>query len=312
MIYTCTMNPAIDLFCEFQTFNPYVVNRSHYEDYQANGKAINISLILKKMGIDSIATGFIGGFTGNFIEETLKRQGVRTSFIKVDGITRINTFIRSGDLEYKAVNHGPEISFQAQTHLLEFIGNLKKGDMLFVSGSLPKNVEDKILIEISRLAEKIGFHLILDVSSKILLDCLPYHPQLIKPSDEELAAFFGQSSEEKMTEEEIIAKAQELLRRGAQQVIVSCGEKGAIYIDPERTFSVNAPKGKVVNTACSGDTLLAAFVGSQLNGKQFEEALAYAIAAASSTAFTAGLSDLADVPELLKQIHIKNKIESEA
>ncbi|MFT8362733.1 MAG: 1-phosphofructokinase [Sporolactobacillus sp.] len=311
MIYTCTMNPAIDLFCSFAKFNPFVVNRSQYEDYQANGKAINISLMLKKMGIDSIATGFLGGFTGSFIEETLQSQGVNTAFIKVDGITRINTFIRAGELEYKAVNHGPMIPTQAQEHLLEFIGTFKKNDTLFVSGSFPKNVDDSILITISRLAQRQGFSLILDVSSNVLLDCLPYHPALIKPSDEELAAFFNYSAG-KMTTDQIIKAAHTLLERGAQRVIVSRGAKGAIYADQDVVLSVNAAHGKVVNTACSGDTFVACFSGALIQNKKISEALCFASAAASSTAFTAGLSDLHDVPDLLKQIVITEKIESEA
>lgn len=311
MIYTCTMNPAIDLFCEFQQFDPYVVNRSNFEDYQANGKAINISLILKKMGINSTAIGFLGGFTGSFIEETLQGQGIDTAFIKIDGITRINTFIRCGDLEYKAVNHGPEVPIHAQERLLEFISTFKKGDQLFVSGSLPKNVGEDIFIKIARLADKNQFSLILDISSNVLLDCLPYHPELIKPSDEELASILKHSSK-KMTEDEVISAAHDLINRGAQHVIVSRGPNGAVYADRNVVLSVNAPTGKVINTACSGDTLLASFIGAQLNGNGLEEALGFASAAASSTAFTPGLSDLHDVPELLKQIHIDHKIGSEA
>lgn len=311
MIYTCTMNPAIDLFSEFDTFKPFVVNRSHYEDYQANGKAINISFILKKMGIDSVATGFIGGFTGEFIESSLKEKNITTAFIRVEGITRINTFIRAGNKEYKAVNHGPEISKASQQKLLKLISGLSARDSLFVSGSLPRNVDDTILVEIARLSKKRGFSLFLDVSSKALLKCLPYSPSLIKPSDEELAAFLNANPASFSSESEIIEGAKELLKMGAQRIIVSRGSKGSIYLDEKHLLSASAPKGEVVNTACAGDTLLAAFVGSQIKGKNLAEALAYATGAASSTAFTSGLSDLKDIPILLRQIVIKNITESE-
>lgn len=311
MIYTCTMNPAIDLFVEFDEFKPFVVNRSHFEDYQANGKAINISLMLKKMDIDSTATGFLGGFTGEFIESTLKDRKISTAFIHVDGITRINTFIRTGETEYKAVNHGPAISKGAQQKLLDFIRQFRSNDTLFVSGSLPRNVGDSILVDIARLSKQIGFSLILDVSSRTLLDCLPYRPMLIKPSDEELAAFLDVDLKTLDTKENIIDGAQKLLHMGAQHVIVSRGAKGAMYLDQDHILFANAPKGKVVNTACSGDTLLAAFIGSRIKGRSLADALAFATAAASSTAFTSGLSDLKDVPDLLQQIHVENKIESE-
>ncbi|WP_332236939.1 1-phosphofructokinase [Sporolactobacillus sp. KGMB 08714] len=306
MIVTCTMNPAIDLFCEFKNFDPFVVNRSYYEEYQANGKAINISLMLKKMGIDSIATGFLGGFSGEYIETTLKEKGIEIAFIHNKGITRINTFIHADKLEYKAVNRGPKISPEAQQELLKFIGKLDVKDSLFVSGSLPRNVDESMLIKIAQLSQKKGFSLILDISSKTLLACLPYAPELIKPSDEELAEFLGVNSDYLSNENNVFEGAQKLLNMGAQHVIISRGSKGAVYLDNKHTIISSAPKGEVINTACAGDTMLATFVGSRIKGKGVSQSLAFAIAAASSTAFTSGLSNLDDVPELMKQIHLKS------
>ncbi|MGE6261158.1 1-phosphofructokinase [Heyndrickxia sporothermodurans] len=306
MIYTCTMNPAIDLFTEFEQFSPFVVNRSIYEDYSANGKAINISLMLKKMNIESTATGFLGGFTGNFIEQELIKNAIDVNFIKVDGITRINTFIRSGQMEYKAVNKGPEISQKAQEELLEFIKTLTSDDMLFVSGSLPKGIKDDIFVTIAKLSQKQGFSLILDISSDRLIDCLPYHPYLIKPNDEELAYLLGVP--EFNTEQGLVNAAQKLLDKGAMRVLVSRGEKGALYADKENILWTTAPNGKVVNTACAGDTMLAVFVGKINQTGDLEEALITATAAGSSTAFTAGLSDLKDIALLKEQIQLKKGV----
>ncbi|GIN87400.1 tagatose-6-phosphate kinase [Heyndrickxia sporothermodurans] len=306
MIYTCTMNPAIDLFTEFEQFSPFVVNRSIYEDYSANGKAINISLMLKKMNIESTATGFLGGFTGNFIEQELIQNAIDVNFIKVDGITRINTFIRSGQMEYKAVNKGPEISQKAQEELLEFIKTLTSDDMLFVSGSLPKGIKDDIFVTIAKLSQEQGFSLILDISSDRLIDCLPYHPYLIKPNDEELASLLGVP--EFNTEQDVVNAAQKLLDKGAMRILVSRGEKGALYVDKEKILWTTAPKGKVVNTACAGDTMLAVFVGEIQQSGDLEEALISATAAGSSTAFTAGLSDLKDIDLLKEQIQLKKGV----
>jgi 1-phosphofructokinase len=298
------MNPAIDLFTEFENFEPHVVNRSIFEDYQANGKTINISFMLKKMGIDSVATGFLGGFTGRYIQEELERTGIATDFVSVDGITRINTFIKAGLQEFKAVNRGPEISMEAQEKLIKKIGTLSSKDMLFVSGSLPRGVDDTILKKISELSKQIGFDLVLDVSSDALISCLVDEPYLIKPSDEELAAWLGVDPATFDDQDRLIAAAEELLHKGAQRLLVSRGEKGTMYADGKRVLFTTAPKGQVVNTACAGDTLLATFVGSLLQGETLEDALIYATAAGSSTAFTAGLSDLKDVPELVKQIKL--------
>lgn len=303
MIYTCTMNPAIDLFMAFEKYEPYIVNRSMVEDYQANGKAINISFILKKMKIDNTAIGFLGGFTGEHIERELKRNGINTNFVKVNGITRINTFIRAGELEYKAVNQGPEVSRHAQEELIQLIKKFTRDDMLFVSGSLPKGVSDDIFVTIAKLAEIQGFSLILDVSSARLLDCLSYRPFLIKPNDEELAHLLGVPQFE--SEKALAAAAQKLLNQGAQRILVSRGEKGALYVDRDNVLWTTAPKGKVVNTACAGDTMLAVFVGTMLQTGDLEKALVSATAAGSSTAFKAGLSDLEDLPLLKGQIQLK-------
>jgi 1-phosphofructokinase len=305
MIYTCTMNPAIDLFTEFEKFSPFVVNRSIFEDYQANGKAINISFMLKKMGIDSIATGFLGGFTGGYIEQELIRNSIDVNFIKVDGITRINTFIRSGEMEYKAVNQGPEINHNAQKKLLQYIEKFTEEDMLFVSGSLPKGVNDDIFVTIAKLSQIKGFSLILDISSSKLMDCLSYRPYLIKPNDEELAQLLGVPKIK--SEKELIKAAQTLLAKGAERILVSRGEKGALYVDRENVLLTTAPTGKVVNTACAGDTMLAVFIGKILQKERVEEALICATAAGTSTAFKAGLSELDDIQLLRKQIQLKKE-----
>src|SRR5699024_8207198 len=211
---------------------------------------------------NSEATGFLGGFTGDFIEQELRKKSIATDFIKVDGITRINTFIRSGEKEYKAVNRGPEISKRAQEALLQKLQSLTDEDMLFVSGSLPLGISDDIFIDIARLSEQQGFKLIWDISSDRLIECLDYHPFLIKPNDEELAELLGVL--ELQTEQELIAGATQLIHQGAQRVLVSLGEKGALYVDEENVLFVSAPTGKVVNTACSGDTMLGVFVGQRM------------------------------------------------
>ncbi len=302
MIYTCTLNPAIDLFVELENFQPYVVNRSITEDYQANGKAINISFILKKMGIGNTAMGFLGGFTGQFIEEVLQKKGIHTDFVRIEGTTRINTFVRSRDKEYKIVNRGPNITRIEEILMIEKINQLTAGDILFVSGSLPRGVSDDILIEISRIAREKQLRLILDVSSTKLLDCLAYRPYLIKPNEEELSAMFGKRL---LTREEVIEAAHQLMERGVQNILVSLGEKGALFVNKDKVIMTTAPKGKVVNTACAGDSMLAAFVGSILLEKSIEESLAFSTAVGSSTAFSMGLSNLLDVPELVKQVQLQ-------
>lgn len=301
IIYTCTLNPAIDLFVAVDSLEPYVVNRTNAEDYQANGKAINISILLKKMGLDNTALGFIGGFTGKYIDNELKQKGIITDFIEVDGITRINTFVRAQEKEYKIVNKGPIITPDKKEEILKKIKRIPAGSFLFVSGSLPKGLSEEIFVDISQIAKENNINLILDISSKKLLDCLPYQPYLVKPNKEELEALFNQDT---LSDEQVIKLGQTILKMGSKRVLISLGEEGALYVSEQEIIRVTSPQGEVVNTACAGDALLSSFVGQLQLGATIEDALIYASATGASTAFSMGLSDLTDIKQLMKQIKL--------
>lgn len=305
MLYTLTLNPAIDLFIDLNELLPKKVNRSNYDDYQENGKGVNVSRILHRLGIENTALGFIAGFTGNFIKDKLEESGILTNFIEVDGITRVNVFLNA-ETEYKIVNKGPLIPQEKKLELLNQLELLKENDYLFVCGSLPRGIDVSIYEYIIKICKKNSVKLILDTSSKEILKYLHHGVYMIKPNDEELADFFNINHS--LNEEEIELYAKKLIDMGCEKILVSCGEKGAIYFDKERIISVTAPKGIVVNTACSGDTLLGTFIGKLYLGKTLEEALTYASASASSTAFTEGITDFKNVPDLLKQVKIIKNI----
>ncbi|MDN6293863.1 MULTISPECIES: 1-phosphofructokinase [Alkalibacterium] len=304
MFYTCTMNPAIDLFVSTKEYDPFVVNRATEDEVQPNGKGVNVSFILKMLGIHNQALGFSGGFTGKFIEEELENKDIETNFVKVEGNTRINVFthVETKETEYKLVNKGPEINLQQIQELLKKIKSLNSEDTLFVSGSNPRGVTDEVILEIAKLSKKNNFKLVLDTSSKVVLDSLEYQLYCIKPNDEELASWFGK---EKLSWEELIYYGKKLINQGTKMVLISLGEKGCLFFSKKETLFVNAPKGKVINTACSGDTLLATFIGSLKLGWSTQESLRHAVAAGSSTAFTSGLTDFKNVEELKKNLVVK-------
>lgn len=296
------MNTAIDLYVAMEALNPNAVNRTYDEDYQPNGKGVNVSVMLNKMGIPNTALGFIGGFTGHFIKEELEKLGIATDFIEVAGNTRINVFINA-DEEYKIVNQGPSIPQEAMHQLLDKIANIPTGSTLIVSGSLPKGVDDQVLITIAQICDRNHVKLVLDSSSTVVLETLAYEPYLLKPNEEELAYLFGEQS---LSEEQIIAYGKELIERGARHVIISRGEEGAVYVDGQQALKASSPKGKVVNTACAGDALLASYIAKTIEKESIAEALIYAIATGASTAFSKGLSDLSDILELKHHVHITN------
>lgn len=301
MIYTCTMNAAIDMYVEVDEFKPDAVNRTNDEDYQANGKGINVSIMLKKLGIESTALGFIAGFTGSYIEDSLRDKGIQSDFVYADGTTRINVFINA-ESEYKIVNQGPYIHLPEQEELLNRIKAIPSGSTLVVSGSLPRGVAESAIVEIAGVCKENNVKLVLDTSAGSLWDTLKYEPYLLKPNEEELANLYNQTKA--LSEQEIIKYGKDLLKNGAKHVIVSRGKEGSIYFSKERLLKVTSPQGMVVNTACSGDALLAAFMAKKQQNESFENALEYASAVGASTAFSRGLSDLKDIAVLQKEVNV--------
>ncbi|MBR0607839.1 1-phosphofructokinase [Bacillus safensis] len=302
MIYTCTLNPAIDLYIALKEMRANAVNRTEDEDYQPNGKGVNVSIMLKKYGFTSTALGFIAGFSGSYIEQSLKDLSIQTDFISVEGITRINVFINTTE-EYKLVNQGPAIEEKALHAFREKIAAIPQGGILIMSGSLPKGVPASIFSEVAAICHQQKVKFILDTSSAAVLETLQYKPYLLKPNEEEIAAFFGKTHP--LSEKELIQSGEKLIEMGAEQVLISRGEEGALFITKDAVFKGNAPTGTVVNTACSGDAMLAAFLSKHLEGHSPEECLRYGIATGASTAFSKGLSDLQDIDSLIEQVHIQ-------
>lgn len=305
MIYTCTLNPAIDLFIETDHLKPEVVNRTNSYDIQPNGKGVNVSFIMKHLGVNNTAWGVGGGFTSNFIEESLQAKGVPTDFTHIDGISRINVFTRvvDTDTEYKEVNNGPEVSADKVNEFLNKVATLTNADKLVFSGSFSRGIPAEIIVKIAQLAEKQGFDLVIDTSYPEVVEAISHKPFLIKPNDEELLSWFDQPRTDDI--QVLIKYSQELLKKGAQNILLSIGAKGALFVNEKHVLFGNAPKIKVVNTACSGDTMLGTFLAGMEQKLPLETNLQRSIAAASSTAASAGLTDFSDVDELMKQIQVK-------
>lgn len=303
-IYTCTLNLALDLFIETEDLEPFIVNRTIDDDIQANGKGVNVSLVLKMLGLDSMAIGFKAGFIGQYIEDYLYEKNIQSEFLDVPGLTRINVFTKVNNTkeEFKLVNKGPVIPREQIKQLLEQIKQFEKGDFLCVSGSLPQGVSPQVLIDIAEICYDKGVYLVIDSSYKEILDCLKYKPFLLKPNEEELSTWFDKTIE---TEEEYIFYGKKLLEMGAQSVLLSMGGDGAYYFSEKVVLYGNSPKGDVINTACAGDTLLASFLGGVIQKKELPFTLKRSLAAGSSTAFKQGLTDFSDVDELSRNINIK-------
>lgn len=307
MIYTCTLNPAIDLFIETDEMKENTVNRTNDYEIQANGKGVNVSFILKMKNVDSTAIGVGGGFTNDYIESELIKRGIKTDFVHINAITRINVFARvmEQDTEYKLVNKGPHVN---EDEIQEFMGkikNLNEKDTLVLSGSFSDGIPESILIDIAKQSLDKGYKLVLDTSYRTVVDTLKYHPYMLKPNDDELRSWFG--IKHVLSKDELITYSKKLITLGAQNILLSLGGDGAIFINKEHILYGEVPNGTVINTAGAGDTMLGTFLAGLVTGnRKLEEIFKESIAAASSTAFSKGLTNFKNVKELGKQVNISN------
>lgn len=304
MIYTVTLNPAVDLIvrlhqdCKFGT-----MNRAYKEIPAAGGKGINVSRILNELGTKSTAVGFIGGFSGQFIESELYKEGIASDFVQIDNTTRLNIKLLIDGQNSTEINApSPIITKVDIMHLARKFAKVKPQDVIIISGTLPKDLSINLFEDFLKILNSKKAHIVIDMARKPLLRALKYHPFLIKPNKSELEESLYVNTN---NDEDVIKGAKQLLKLGARNVVVSLGERGAIFVNDEQIIKVDAPKGKVENAVGSGDSLVAAFVDEFIKTNNFEKALKKGVYVGSATAFSVDLAKRPKIKELLKQAKIK-------
>lgn len=300
MIYTLTLNPSVDYIVELSTFNYGELNRTIEETKFPGGKGINVSRVLKRNDVKSIALGFIGGFTGRYVEEYLHNEGIQTDFFQVDGDTRINIKLKV-EKETEINANGPKINQNYIDGLLGKIEVLHQGDILILAGSIPSTMPSDIYEKIVAICLRNKVEFIVDAEGKLLKTVLPFQPFLIKPNHHELGEFFNTKI---LNVKEAIFYGSKLLNLGAKNVIVSLAEKGAIFVNHEKTLIANVPSGEVKSSVGAGDSMVAGFLATYQNTKNVDEAFRYSVASGSATAFSIGLCTRKKIEEMVSQIEI--------
>ena len=299
MVYTVTFNPAIDYVVHIGEMKAGTTNRSEWEEIYFGGKGINVSIVLKELGIPSKALGFVAGFTGEAIESGLSDMGINTDFVHLDaGNSRINVKIKAEE-ETELNGQGPHIDDNALSALFNKLDALSDGDILILAGSIPSSLPSDIYEQIlARLSDK-KIKAVVDATGELLLNVLKYKPFLVKPNNHELGEMFGV---ELSSDEDIEKYARRLQNMGAVNVLISMAGEGAMLIDGQgRTHRSGACRGKVKNSVGAGDSMVAGFVAGSLN-KDYEYALKLGTAAGGATAFSEGLATKEKISELLKTI----------
>ena len=300
MIYTVTLNPAIDCVVQLpQGLTPGAINRSISEEYQFGGKGINVSNVLRVLGQESVALGFVAGFTGKALEEGLLASGLATRFISVvQGHTRINVKVK-GREETEINGSGPVIEDADLQKLLSQLDALHSGDVLVLSGSVPGCLAADTYAKLLSRLEGKDICTIVDTAGDALLHTLPYRPFLIKPNLQELEALFGTAL---TAHAQIVQCAKTLQRKGARNVLVSMGGDGALLLDETGQFRrAPCPQGTVINSVGAGDSMVAGFLAGYLQTGDYDHAFKLGIAAGSATAFSLGLASKEAIHKLLPQ-----------
>lgn len=303
MIYTVTLNPSIDFIVRLDKVEIGAVNRMDSDDKYAGGKGINVSRILKRLGYDSTATGFIGGFTGRFVEEGLVKEGIKTQFVSVDQDTRINVKIKADD-ETEINGAGPVISESQLAELETILSSLNQGDVVVFAGSAPANLGNQVYNRLIPLAKKAGAEVVCDFEGQTLLDSLNYEPLLVKPNNHELEAIFGV----KLNGLDNVEKyAREILAKGAKNVIISMAGDGALLVTKEAAYFAKPIKGQVKNSVGAGDSMVAGFTGEFVTSGDPIEALKWGVACGTSTAFSDDLADIAFIKETYEKVEVEKR-----
>ena len=300
MIYTVTFNPSLDYTIHVENFELGKVNRTVQEDIYAGGKGINVSMVLKNLGYETTAFGFLSGFTGQEIERLLKEKGISTEFIHIEnGTSRINLKIRS-DVESEINGMGPVIRKEDLELLYEQLDTLKDDDVLVLAGSIPSGMPQSIYRDIMSRLQSKRIKIAVDATKDLLLNVLKFRPFLIKPINHELGEMFGVVLK---SDDEIVEYAKKLQVMGARNVLISMAGDGAILItETGEVHKIGVPKGTVVNSVGAGDSMVAGFTASYLKDHDYMEALKRGTATGSATAFSEGLATADKVEELYKQL----------
>ncbi len=300
MIYTVTFNPALDYVVKVEHFTLGEVNRTAEEHIFYGGKGINVSAVLANLGHESKALGFVAGFTGEEIERGVRSLGFESDFIHVArGMSRINVKLKS-DQESEINGMGPEITSQDVDKLFEKLEDLKQGDVLVLSGSIPSSIDRGIYERILSSLEDRGILAVVDAEKELLLNVLKYHPFLIKPNNHELGDMFGIILK---SQEEIAEYARKLQHMGAGNVLVSMAGDGALLVTEDgQVHRMGVAEGTVKNSVGAGDSMVAGFLAGYLENGDYGHALRLGTAAGGATAFSDGLGTKDRIMELYEAL----------
>ena len=305
MIYTVTFNPSLDYIVNVSDFKLGQVNRTEKEVMFPGGKGINVSIVLKNLGMESTILGFTAGFTGEEIQRRVKEMGCVEKLIPIaNGYSRINLKLRSNE-ESEINGMGPVIGKEDIDKLYQMLDTLKAGDVLVLAGSIPASMPSTMYSDIMEYLQDKEVLIAVDATKDLLVNVLPFHPFVIKPNNYELGEIFDVTLKDK---KDVIVYAKKLQEQGARNVLVSMAGDGAVLVAEDGSvYESEAPKGKVVNSVGAGDSMVAGFLYGYLTTENYEIAFKNGVATGSASAFSENLATKREISEVLKRVEVTCK-----
>ena len=300
MIYTVTFNPSLDYIVSVNNFQLGMTNRTATEMMLPGGKGINVSIVLKNLGLENTALGFVAGFTGDEIQRQVEEIGVNARFIPVDeGISRIN--LKLQNIEGTEINgQGPTISREKTQQLFEMLDQLQEGDVLVLAGSIPASMPADMYSTIMERLQHKNVTFIVDATKDLLINVLKYKPFLIKPNNHELGELFDVKL---TTREEVIPYGKKLQKQGARNVLISMAGDGAVLVAEDGSvYEAPAPKGTLVNAVGAGDSMVAGFTAGWIEKKDYRHAFYMGVSAGSASAFSEYLATKEEIMDLYEKV----------
>jgi 1-phosphofructokinase family hexose kinase len=303
LIATVTLNPACDQAVTVERLELGVVNRCQVESFDPGGKGLNASRVIHRLGRPTLALGYVGGVTGAFIRERLDVEGVPHELWEVAEPTRLNVMVRETESGRRTRIYGPGARVpEAMLDLLRArLGRLPPGSLVILAGSLPPGLPDTTYRDLIGWLRDLRLPTVLDASGGALAAALGARPALVKPNAEEAASLLGCRLDH---DDAALSAAEELRRRGAEQVVISLGERGAVAVGEGGQWKAVPPWVNALSTVGSGDSMVAGLAIGLFEGSGLVEALRLGAAAGAATATTRGTQLCApeDVRRLLPRV----------
>ena len=307
MIYTVTLNPALDRFIVVEQLLTEDTTRILSETPYAAGKGIDVARVIRELGGQNVALGLVGGFEGLQLEGLLINASVITDFTKISGETRTNIILReqTKGRQYVISAAGPEVNAAEIGLFYHKFNQIQDMDYVVLSGSLPRGVTPNLYGQLILAGKKKSAFIVLDTDGKSLRESIEYQPTCIKPNTYELSRL---AERELQTESEIIGFCEKIHEKGIPYILVSRGKKGLLLSSGKKKIKAIAPPVEVDSTVGAGDSVVGGFVLAHSQGKGLAECVRLSCAAGTATAQTPGteLCHRMDVEDILPKVQISN------